>query len=208
MKPSENHSTLAQRVDALLPQTQCQQCGYAGCQPYAEAIASGAALINRCPPGGDEVIADLAALMQCKPLALDTSRGVTKKPSVALIEETWCIGCALCIQACPVDAIIGAAKRMHTVIADECTGCELCIPPCPVDCIQMVAVSRPVDQDSRETRAARAAHAKARYVARGKRLGESQSLDRPAEKVMEPGHRKKHAAVARALERARLKINK
>lgn len=210
MKPPENRAGLVERIDALLPQTQCQQCGYAGCRPYAEAIDSGVAAINRCPPGGDEVIAELAALLQCPPLPLDTSCGVTKPPAVAFIDEAWCIGCTLCIQACPVDAIAGAAKRMHTVIADECTGCELCLPPCPVDCIRMISVSRSADRDSRESRVARASHARARYVARGARLGGTRSTHRPTEntKELNANDRKKHAAVARALERARRNINK
>ena len=131
---------LAEQVDALLPQTQCRQCGYAGCRPYAEAISNGTADINRCPPGGGDVIADLAALLQRPAVALDTSCGVTQVPAVAFIDEAWCIGCTLCIQACPVDAIVGAAKQMHTIIASECTGCELCLPPCPVDCIALQSV--------------------------------------------------------------------
>ena len=135
-------AALSERIDALLPQTQCRQCGYNGCRPYAEAIARGEANINRCPPGGVEVMEDLARLLDRAPQPLDAACGVTKPPAVALIDETWCIGCTLCIQACPVDAIVGAAKVMHTVIAAECTGCELCIPPCPVDCIAMVPVTR------------------------------------------------------------------
>src|SRR5688572_9735322 len=124
-------------IDQLLPQTQCRQCGYAGCRPYAEAIAAGRAAINQCPPGGHEVILDLAALLAIPALPLDPARGAQKLPAVAVIEEETCIGCTLCIQACPVDAIVGAAKLMHTVIAEHCTGCELCIPPCPVDCIRL-----------------------------------------------------------------------
>ena len=130
--------TRADRIDQLLPQTQCRQCGYAGCRPYAEAIDAGHAAINQCPPGGNEVITDLAALLDVPALPLDSAHGVHKAPPVAVIEEETCIGCTLCIQACPVGAIIGAAKLMHTVIAGQCTGCELCIPPCPVDCIVLV----------------------------------------------------------------------
>lgn len=122
-------------IDAVLPQTQCGQCGYSGCRPYAEAIATGEAPFNQCPPGGDEVIAEIAALLGEKALPLNTAHGITTQPAVARIEEAACIGCTLCIDACPVDAIIGARKLMHTVIAAECTGCALCLPPCPVDCI-------------------------------------------------------------------------
>ncbi|CAB3642058.1 MAG: electron transport complex subunit RsxB [Achromobacter pulmonis] len=134
--------SLADRVDALLPQTQCTKCGYDGCRPYADAIAAGDAPINRCPPGGEEGIAALAALLQTPVLPLDLSRGAPGPLLVARIDEAHCIGCTLCIQACPVDAIVGANKRMHTVLADWCTGCDLCVAPCPVDCIQMVPAGR------------------------------------------------------------------
>ena len=126
---------LIQRIDALLPQTQCGKCGHPGCKPYAEGIAQGEA-INKCPPGGQETIAGLAQLLRVPVLELDTSRGEAPA-QVAYIREAECIGCTKCIQACPVDAIVGAAKLMHTVIIDECTGCDLCVAPCPVDCIEM-----------------------------------------------------------------------
>lgn len=127
------------KLDSCLPQTQCGQCTYAGCRPYAEAIAKGEADINQCPPGGEATIQAIADVMGVEPKPLNDEHGEhSDVPEVALILEDQCIGCTLCIQACPVDAIIGAAKLMHTVIADECTGCELCIPPCPVDCIIMV----------------------------------------------------------------------
>ncbi len=125
---------IVDNIDELLPQTQCGQCGYPGCRPYAEAIASGEAEINLCPPGGEAVMVSLASLLDREPVALEQEQRI---PGIALIDEQVCIGCTLCIQACPVDAILGAAKQMHTVIADECTGCELCLPPCPVDCITM-----------------------------------------------------------------------
>jgi electron transport complex protein RnfB len=134
--------TLADQIDDLLPQTQCTQCGYNGCRPYAQAIASGEAPINRCPPGGAQGINRLAALLGCEVLPLDPEYGAEKEPAAALIDEQWCIGCTLCIQACPVDAIVGAPKRMHTVLLERCTGCELCIAPCPVDCIEMIPVAR------------------------------------------------------------------
>ncbi|MCW8918615.1 MAG: electron transport complex subunit RsxB [Gammaproteobacteria bacterium] len=126
------------KVDAILPQTQCGQCGFPGCRPYAEAIANGEADINRCPPGGETVILALADLLGVDPKPLDAEVGEERPRTVAVIDEQLCIGCTLCIQACPVDAILGAAKQMHTVIAKECTGCALCVEPCPVDCIAMV----------------------------------------------------------------------
>jgi electron transport complex protein RnfB len=137
-----NQDTLALEIEALLPQTQCAQCGFPGCRPYAEAIAHHKADINQCPPGGEPLILALADLLGREPIAPDHSRGLQKDPAVAVIDEPRCIGCALCLKACPVDAILGASRYLHTVIADECTGCELCIPSCPVDCIEMV--ERPV----------------------------------------------------------------
>jgi len=131
---------VADRIEALLPQTQCGQCTYTGCRPYAEAIAAGEAEINRCVPGGETTIQELASLLDREPLPLDDEVGVEAAPMVAIIHEEHCIGCTKCIQACPVDAILGAAKQMHTVIAAECTGCKLCLPPCPVDCIEMVEI--------------------------------------------------------------------
>ena len=131
---------LADKIDAILPQTQCGQCGYPGCKPYAAAIAAGEADINQCPPGGEDGVKQLADLLGVEAKPLDATHGLPKPKSVAIIDEPICIGCTLCIQACPVDAILGAAKHMHTVIANECTGCELCIPPCPVDCIAMVTI--------------------------------------------------------------------
>ena len=131
-------ATLIEEIDARLPQTQCGKCGYGACKPYARAIAAGEAEINRCPPGGEEVIRELAALLRVEFKPLNPENGVHKPRALAVIDETECIGCALCLAACPVDAIVGAAKQMHTVIADECTGCELCLPVCPVDCIHMI----------------------------------------------------------------------
>jgi electron transport complex protein RnfB len=150
-------TALADRVDALLPQTQCTQCGYPGCRPYAEAIAAGEADINRCPPGGDDVIAALATLLGRGPVPLDPACGVHRPPRAAFIDEALCIGCVKCIDACPVDAIVGASKRMHTVLAAWCTGCELCLPPCPVDCIALRPVAALPDPAlSRERHAFRA----------------------------------------------------
>jgi electron transport complex protein RnfB len=127
--------SLVEKIDALLPQTQCGQCRYPGCRPYAAAIASGAADIDRCPPGGDSTVRALAALLDRRPRPIDPQYGVTKPRLVAVIDEDRCIGCALCLPTCPVDAIVGAPRLMHTVIESQCTGCELCLPPCPVDCI-------------------------------------------------------------------------
>jgi len=131
---------VADQINELLPQTQCGQCNYPGCRPYAEAIASGEAEINQCPPGGEAGIRALADLLGREPIGLNPENGTEKAPAVAVIDEAVCIGCTLCIQACPVDAILGASKQMHTVIEKECTGCELCLPPCPVDCIEMVDI--------------------------------------------------------------------
>ncbi len=129
---------LVDRINAILPQIQCGQCNYPGCKPYAQAIASGEADINQCPPGGDAGVRALAELLGREPKPLNAEHGEELPPLVAVIDEEVCIGCTKCIQACPVDAILGAAKQMHTIIADECTGCELCLPPCPVDCIDLV----------------------------------------------------------------------
>jgi electron transport complex protein RnfB len=136
---------LVEKIDAILPQTQCGQCGYPGCKPYASAIAKGEADINCCPPGGEEGIRKLADLLGREFKPLDAEHGVEKPKSVAFIDEQTCIGCTLCIQACPVDAIVGAAKQMHTIVALQCTGCELCLPPCPVDCIAMVPIAETVE---------------------------------------------------------------
>jgi len=129
---------MVERIDRLLPQTQCGQCGFPGCRPYARAIAAGEADINQCPPGGEAGVRALAELLGREPKPVNPEHGEVKPAVVAVVIEADCIGCTKCIQACPVDAIIGAPKRMHTVIADLCTGCELCLPPCPVDCIDLV----------------------------------------------------------------------
>jgi len=133
--------TLADQIENLLPQTQCSKCGYPACRPYAEAIADGRAAFNQCPPGGAEGIARLASLLGQPLLPLNPVNGVERSRTRAVIDEAACIGCTLCIQACPVDAIVGAAKQMHTVLPDACTGCDLCVAPCPVDCIAMVEIT-------------------------------------------------------------------
>ena len=129
---------MAEQIEALLPQTQCAQCGYAGCKPYAQAIARGEAGIDQCPPGGEAGVRALAELLGRAPVPVNPKHGPTKPAQVAYIREAECIGCTKCIQACPVDAIVGASKLMHTVIPELCTGCELCLPPCPVDCIDLL----------------------------------------------------------------------
>lgn len=134
--------SLADQLEDLLPQTQCTKCGYPACRPYAEAMASGAAAYNQCPPGGMEGVARLASLLDKPVIPLNPANGVERPRPVAVIDEQLCIGCTLCIQACPVDAIVGAAKQMHTVVPGLCTGCDLCVAPCPVDCIAMVDVTR------------------------------------------------------------------
>ena len=182
---------LADLIDDLLPQTQCTRCGYAGCRPYAEAVAADAADINRCPPGGDATIVALAGLFARDAPPLDTARGVPGPLQVARIDERACIGCTLCIQACPVDAIVGAPKRMHGVLASLCSGCGLCIAPCPVDCIAMVPAGR--DWTTTDAFAARA-----RHEARRERLAASTSAAMRAADA-----RKRHAAIASALGRAR-----
>ena len=169
--------SLSQRIDALLPQTQCGKCGHPGCKPYAQGIVDGEP-INKCPPGGEETIAALAELLKVPVLELDVSRGPAP-PQIAFIREAECIGCTKCIQACPVDAIVGAAKLMHTVLIDECTGCDLCVAPCPVDCIEMhplPANTIPVvgglafDLEEQRARAEKRDHARQRFERRNQRL--------------------------------------
>lgn len=157
---------LTERIDALLPQTQCTKCGYSGCMPYARALARGAAQINQCPPGGDALVRDLAKLLARDYLPPDPARGMEQARHVAKIDEPACIGCTLCIQACPVDAIVGAAQQMHTVIVELCTGCDLCVAPCPVDCIAMVPATGTDAIWSRDRRDA----ARARFERRNQRL--------------------------------------
>jgi len=209
----ETLAALADRIDAVLPQTQCTKCGFSGCRPYAEAIAAGTADINQCPPGGAIGIDRLAAVTGRPPLPLDPSHGVERPLHVAVVDESLCIGCTLCIQACPVDAIVGAARVMHTVVAEWCNGCDLCLAPCPMDCIAMVPV-RPArawgDDDARWSRA--------RYEARGRRLAveraerEQSLLLKAQSKLVELSWRddlapdeaaRKRAVVQAAIERAR-----
>ena len=158
---------LAERLDALLPQTQCTRCGYPACRPFADAIAVGRADIDQCPPGGQAGVDTLAGLLGIASKPLDPAFGIESAPAVVIIDEDVCIGCTKCIDACPVDAIVGSGKRMHSVLADECTGCELCIPPCPVDCIAIVPIAAvPLSRDEVLVRADKA---RQRYESREQR---------------------------------------
>jgi electron transport complex protein RnfB len=214
---------LIDAIDALLPQTQCTKCGYQGCRPYAEALAHGDADINQCPPGGAAGIRKLARLLGRAEKALNPSNGIEQPRAAALIDESRCIGCMLCIKACPVDAIVGAAKRMHTVLTQSCTGCELCLPPCPVDCIEMVELEPLAQRGNRHAAALAtqsiedmAALARERFgfhqfrVAREeqeRRLRlEKKARDKLAHLETPPGSHdidRKKAAVRAAIERAR-----
>ena len=205
---------LVARIDALLPQTQCEQCGFPGCHPYAAAVASNQSGINRCPPGGERTIAELAELLDRPVVDLDPELGTAAGFDIAWIDERWCIGCALCIAACPVDAIIGASKRMHTVLESACTGCGLCIAPCPVDCIEMrePAAGYPDWSTWMRDHAPAARH---RFEARGQRLEriavrrrEKQKARRHAQRRRAPAEQKRaeiQAAVARVRNKRRTK---
>lgn len=207
---------LIERIDALLPQTQCGKCGFAACRPYAEAIASGKADINQCPPGGQSTIQALADLLDCDPQPLNPEHGVEKPREVAIIDEQSCIGCTLCIQACPVDAILGAVRHMHTVIEAECTGCELCVAPCPVDCITMVPnpLFHQIEIQSQEWQRKRADVARIRYQFRLERL-ERERREKAARlrekkqtlktETARPGEDPRKAVIAAALARVRAK---
>ena len=213
-------AALVESIDALLPQTQCTRCGYEGCRPYAEAVANARAEIDRCPPGGAAGVERLAALLGRPVLPLDAGCGPTLPPSAAVIDESACIGCTLCIQACPVDAIVGAGKVMHTVLLDVCTGCELCVPPCPVDCIAIVPVEalrarqfEVLERDPADWRSAADA-ARSRFAFRSQRLEREQAerearLARKAEHKLahlpgdDPDGARKRAVIEAALARAR-----
>lgn len=202
--------TLQQDLDAALPQTQCRRCGYADCRSYAQAMAAGEAAINRCPPGGAEGVRRLAAITGQAVIALDPQCGEEAPRRVAWIDETACIGCTLCIQACPVDAIAGAQRRMHGVIAQWCTGCELCVAPCPTDCIHMLPQAGSMQATGWQAWSeAQAGQARRRYLRRLRRLDEQQSqAAAPAEPAQthdpgkDPAWARKQALVRAALERA------
>lgn len=187
-------ATLAERIHQQLPQTQCTRCGYPDCAAYAEAVASGECGINRCLPGDVATIARLASLTGEAVVPLEPSLGEWAPRSLAYIDSDWCIGCMLCIKACPVDAIVGAPKHMHVVIADLCTGCELCVEPCPVDCIEM-QVDPVGPRDADEWLEQRAQEALARYKARGARLARA-SVRRRAKLLGSADERRREVAAA------------
>ena len=217
---------LADAIDALLPQTQCTKCGHQGCRPYAEAIARGSADINQCPPGGAAGISKLAQLLGRDQKALNPAHGVETPRTAALIDESRCIGCMLCVHACPVDAIVGSPKQMHTVLTGFCTGCDLCVPPCPVDCIEMVELeslaargNRHATALARESLEEMAAIARSRYHSRQRRLERErierqQQLEKKAQAkltrleslTMGPDLDRKKAVVRAAIERARARL--
>jgi H+/Na+-translocating ferredoxin:NAD+ oxidoreductase subunit B len=198
-------SSLVDRIDAQLPQTQCTKCGYPSCRRYAGAIAAGEADINQCPPGGEAGIRKLAALLGRDAKPLNPANGVEQPRRVAIIDEARCIGCTLCIQACPVDAIVGAAKLMHTVVTELCSGCDLCVPPCPVDCIDMV----PAQGDDAVWDQARGKAARERFERRAARLAREsgERAARLATRALkakgDPEAEKKRAIIQAAIERAR-----
>ena len=189
-----NRANLADALDAALPQTQCTRCGYPDCRAYAEAIAAGEAGVNQCPPGGHEGIERLARITGATPIALDSVRGLEGPLRLARIDEATCIGCTLCIDACPVDCIVGAAKLMHTVVETQCTGCELCIPACPVDCIVLVDVT-PGRSGWAAWSASQAEVARERYAFHRERL--------ERERVEREAGNPKRAALAAAMARVR-----
>jgi electron transport complex protein RnfB len=214
--------TLADQIEDLLPQTQCTKCGYAGCRPYAEAIAAGEAEYNQCPPGGIEGVGRLASLLGRPVIPINPANGIERPRPVAFIDESLCIGCTLCIQACPVDAITGAAKQMHTILPSLCTGCDLCVPPCPVDCIVMVPVTGELtgwaawSQDDAD--AARARHDfRTLRLQRERDENDARLAAKALEKMREvtaeatntpeelAEKERKRAIIAAAMERARLK---
>jgi electron transport complex protein RnfB len=192
-------SALADTIDALLPQTQCTKCGFPSCRRYAQAIATGEADLNQCPPGGEAGIAKLSALLGREAKPLNPANGVERPRRVAVIDEARCIGCTLCIRACPVDAIAGAAKLMHTVVTQLCTGCDLCLPPCPVDCIAMV----PATGEDAIWDTARADAARARFEHRAARLERERGERAARARRSDPAAEKKRAIVQAAIERAR-----
>ncbi|MGZ3183168.1 MAG: electron transport complex subunit RsxB [Telluria sp.] len=213
--------TLADQIEDLLPQTQCTKCGYQGCRPYAEAIASGDAPINQCPPGGAQGIERLASFLGRPVIPLNPVNGLERPRALAFIDENLCIGCTLCIQACPVDAILGAAKQMHTIIPSLCTGCDLCVAPCPVDCIVMYPVTETTGWNAWSQ--AQADAARARHDARLARLRRekeendarlaAKALDKlkavnaeeAATDAEQAEKERKRAIIAAAIERARQK---
>lgn len=214
-------ASLADRIENVLPQTQCTKCGYAACRPYAEAIAVGAANYNQCPPGGQDGIARIAAVLRKPVIFLNVEHGRERERPVARIDETRCIGCTLCIQACPVDAILGAAKQMHVILPDLCTGCDLCVPACPVDCIDMLPVtvgrtgwdawSQPAADGARDRHDFRSARLlrerqenDARLAAKAAAKLAAVHAETPVSDAEQQERERKKAIIAAAIERARL----
>lgn len=210
MSRAETTDRLADAIDAWLPQTQCTQCGYPRCLDYARAVADGAADINQCPPGGGPTIEGIAGLLGRAPIPLNTAFGEHKPRTVVRIDEPRCIGCTLCIQACPVDAIVGASKQMHTVIESECTGCELCLPACPVDCIDVLPAAMPHETGSlpwpeyspEQTQAARR-RTRARIDRLNRRERERRLGKLHREARSDPGRRRMKEDIAAAVSRVR-----
>lgn len=218
LSPTEEQLALAARINAALPQTQCMRCGYPDCAAYAQAVARGEASINQCPPGGAQGVARLAAITGRPALPLNAEHGQEAPRTVAVIDENWCIGCTLCVEACPTDAILGLNKRMHTVMAMHCTGCGLCLPACPVDCIRMENASGQATGWAAWS-ALQAEQARTRYQFRKNRLEREQqqvqaipelagtepadALTSAAVLVAPASHDAKQAAIAAALARAR-----
>tara|TARA_B100000035_G_scaffold310186_1_gene317575 strand:- start:6925 stop:7512 length:588 start_codon:yes stop_codon:yes gene_type:complete len=188
---------IAEKINEILPQTQCGKCNFSGCKPYAMAIASGKADINQCPPGGKIGIVKIAKLLNVKYKPLNKKYGVIKPKSTAIIKEDNCIGCTLCILACPVDAILGAAKQMHTVIQEECTGCDLCVEPCPVDCIEMVPLKIKEDEVEKKRKAD---IARKRYEFRNHRM-ERAKINAKANRRLRVSSKEKKQAIADAMAR-------
>ncbi|MDG1095583.1 MAG: electron transport complex subunit RsxB [Methylophilaceae bacterium] len=189
---------MTEKINSILPQTQCGKCDFSGCKPYANAIVEGKADINQCPPGGKTGILKIAHLLKVEYKPLNESHGVSKPREIAIIEEDKCIGCTLCILACPVDAILGASKSMHTVISEECTGCELCIEPCPVDCIKM---ETPDSEDSESIKDKRSSIARSRYEFKQQRVLREKN-DAKANRVT---NAEKKQAIAAAMARLKMK---
>jgi len=189
---------ITEKINSILPQTQCGKCDFSGCKPYAKAIVEGRADINQCPPGGKSGILKIAHLLKVDYKPLNESHGVSKPREIAIIEEDKCIGCTLCILACPVDAILGASKSMHTVISEECTGCELCIEPCPVDCIKL---ETPFNEDNESIKDKRSSMARSRYEFKQQRILREKN-DANANRVT---NAEKKQAIADAMARLKMK---